>query len=355
MNDEILKTLESVLQGSQSTTQGTMTQQFENHFKHWFSMKHGIAFNSGTSTLHAILLALGIGKGDEVIIPSLGPIMDTFAVLQCGAKPVFADSDNNYCIDPIDIATKITNNTKAIIVVHLYGGAANMLDIMSVAKDIPVIEDCAQAIFTYTNAGLAGTIGIASSFSFEASKHLSTGEGGMVLTNNIELATKIRKYGGLGFANLGADDGLVRRNEDIFKSHDYKRHDTIGYNYRMSEFTATIGLIRSQYLDSIVNERITQGMAYIEQFNPLIDKGIVKIQNSDGNSYYTFAMEFDKESNLDIFTSRFKEKYYACWSVPYLEPIGVMGNCPNSESMQRRIIQLKTSYKNLETIRSMRI
>lgn len=346
---------------SQSATQGSMVNQFETHFKQWFDMKHGIAFNSGTSTLHAILLSLGVGPNDEVCIPSLGPIMDTFAVLQCGATPVFVDCiEGEYTIDAWDLSKKITAKTKAIIVVHLYGGACRMDEIMaiSISRNIPVIEDCAQAVLTTLKYGgeerMAGTIGIASSFSFESSKHLSTGEGGMVLTNNTYLAEKIRKIGGLGFANLGPDDGLVRRDEKIFQSHDYKRHSDLGYNYRLTEFQAAIGLSQSKHLNEILDNRMNQGLKYLEVFNPLIRSGVVKVQPEPGNSYYTFAVEFCNELIMRRFLKLYEkaggDKYYACWSVPYLEPIcvdiGLTGNCPNSERMQRTIIQLKTSYQD---------
>ncbi|HSA75406.1 MAG TPA: DegT/DnrJ/EryC1/StrS family aminotransferase, partial [Candidatus Nitrosocosmicus sp.] len=230
------KYLEEVFNNeNQSATNGSMCQRLEAEVCRQIGTNYGIAFNSGTSTLHACLLALGIGKGDEVIIPSIGPIMDTFAVIQTGATPVFADIiEGEYTIDYHSIHNLITPNTKAIIVVHIYGYGCRMDDIMDLANDfeIPVIEDCAQAyqtgIIYRGELKLAGSIGMMASFSFESSKHISCGEGGMVLCNDEALAKKIRQIGGLGFGLLEANDGLVRRDENIFKNPDFKRHSMVG-------------------------------------------------------------------------------------------------------------------------------
>ena len=204
-----LKYIKEVLDnGFRAGADGAMTERVEALFAEKFNLPFAIAFNSGTSTLHAALAAFGIGPGDEVIIPNLSPIMCGIAPVFCGATPVYADvAWGDFLMDPDDVRAKITEDTKAIMPVHLYGQVCDMDAIMALAEefDLRVLEDCAQCYLGLDAKGrVGGTIGDVGSWSFEASKHLVAGEGGMIACENETLAEDIRKFGGIGFANLTA-------------------------------------------------------------------------------------------------------------------------------------------------------
>jgi len=216
-----LKYLTKVLEGEKLTaTAGSWTHELEQQFAKKMGSKYAIAFNSGTSTLHAALLAIGIKRGDKVIVPALGPIMTSAAVVHAGGIPVFADvQESTFNIDPEDIKRKMTPEIKAIIGVHLYGLPCDMDALKSFG--VPVIEDCAQALLATYKGKTAGTIGAFGSFSFENSKHISCGEGGMLLTDDERLATLARQIGGHGFVGLTSDSGRVKQNKEIFQHNIY--------------------------------------------------------------------------------------------------------------------------------------
>ena len=230
-----MKYIEEVLDnGFRAGADWAMTERVEALFAETFGQPFAIAFNSGTSTLHAALAAFGVGPGDEVIIPNLSPIMCGVTPVFCGATPVYADVGwDDFLLDPVDVRAKITDKTKAIMPVHLYGQVCDMDAIMALARefDLKVIEDCAECFLgTDAKGRVGGTIGDAGSWSFEASKHLVAGEGGMITCQDENLAMEIRKFGGLGFANLTARSGKVRIDRDKFQNPDWQRHDRIGFN-----------------------------------------------------------------------------------------------------------------------------
>ena len=165
--------------------------------------------NSGTSTLHSILESLNLPEGGEVLIPALSVIMDSTVCFLSDLVPIYVDIDpNTFLMDPIDLRKKITKNSVAIITVSLYGNVPSMDQITEIAKEnnIYLIEDNAQALFASNGNKKVGDWGIASSWSFENTKHISCGEGGMVTTNKKDLAETIRKIGGHGFKNLRAEE-----------------------------------------------------------------------------------------------------------------------------------------------------
>ena len=249
-----LKYIKQVLEAeSWSATEGSWTGNLEKEFARKFSANHGIAFNSGTSTLHAALEAVGVRAGDEVISPAFTVIMNTSSTLHANAIPVYADVlEDRYTIDPEDIERKITPRTKAISIVSIYGLPCEMDEIMHISNKygIPVIEDNAEC-FTSTYKGRpTGTIGHMASYSFENSKHMSCGEGGMLITNDENLAKLARKVGGHGFKNLQADEGRVKLDLDVFQNPNFKRHDALGWNYRLSEFLSAIALAQLENLSA---------------------------------------------------------------------------------------------------------
>ena len=326
----------------------TYVQQFEEEWAKFIGVKYAIAHNSGTSALHTCLLAAGVGKGDEVIVPALSPIMPAFAVLYCGATPVFADvREETFNIDWTDVDKKITDKTKVIIGINLYG--LSMTDFLPYAIRRIVIEDSAECVLP--NMGIRGNMAI---FSFEKTKHLSTGEGGMAVTNNSELAEKIRKFGGIGYKHLTAELGRTEANPDTFHHPDYKRHDVVGYNYRMSELCAQEGYLACRFwLTTAVKQRQRQGKLYEEAIKDCKWLRPQFVPEGYRHSYFTYAVVLERDDiKWKDFYNKFKElsgdTFYAAWSLPYQEPAlaGYKGNCPIAEYLQPRMMQFKTNHVN---------
>ena len=360
-----------------SSTGGNWNQILEKAFAKKFNAKYGVAFNSGTSTLHAALEAVGISPGDEVISPAITVFMDTSATIHANAIPVYADIDpDTFTIDPKDVQKRITNKTKAIISVALYGLPCDMDPIMKLARkyNLTVIEDNAQCYLSSYKGKLTGTIGDMASYSFENTKHISCGEGGIIITNNEKYAEMVRKIGGHGFKNLKADEGRVRLNQSVFQNPNYKRHDEIGWNYRLPEFNAAIALAQLERIDELINMRIKSAklfMEVMEECNYLIHQ---KVPNGYTNSYYTLAVKYEGSERIGVPWEKFRDEYvkaggdgfYGAWSIPYLEPVMTKrkyvkrypeiyknikyekGLCPIAEKIQPKIMQFKTNYRDLK-------
>ena len=373
-----LKYLEMVLQAeSWSATGGNWNQALEQAFAKKFGVRYAVALNSGTSTLHAALEAAGVGPGDEVISPAITVIMDTTATIHANAVPVYADIDpQTFTIDPKDIEKKITSRTKAIIPVSIYGLPPDMDPIMGIAKkyNLIVIEDNAQCFLSTYKGKLAGTIGHMASYSFENTKHISCGEGGMIITNNEKYAEMVRKIGGHGFKNLKAGEGRIRLNQDVFQNPNYKRHDEIGWNYRLPEFNAAVALAQLERIDELVEMRVKSARLFIEVMSECDYLIPQKVPQGYTNSYYTLGVIYEGEKSIGIKWEDFRKEYiknggdgiYGAWSVPYLEPVMVerkyvkrypeiysnidykKGLCPVAECVQPKIMQFKTNYRDIK-------
>jgi len=237
------KELEYVSECIKSTwisSKGKFITNFEEKFAYYINAKYGIAVTNGTVALHLALATLGVGPQDEVIVPAFDMIAASNAVLYTGAKPVLADSEpNTWNIDTDEIAKKITKKTKAIIVVHLYGHPANMDPIMKIAEDydIYLIEDAAEAHGAEYKGRKVGSIGDIGCFSFYANKIITTGEGGMLTTNNAEVAERARK---------------LRDQSYNMKLRNWLVHDEIGYNYRMTSLQAAVGLAQLERIEDFI-------------------------------------------------------------------------------------------------------
>lgn len=382
-----LKYVQQVLESDmKSATSGSWNQRLETMFARRFDRRYGIAHNSGTSALHSCLSAIGVGPGDEVISPALTVMMDAFVTLHQNAIPVFADiNPETFNMDPEDVRIKITPRTKAIIAVHLYGLPADMDSIMEIAEEynIQVIEDSAQCYLGMQKGCVAGSIGHFSIFSFENTKHISVGEGGIVLTDDEIMAEKVRKCGGIGFKNLTADGGRIRLNEDVFQDPGYKRHDTLGWNYRLPELNAAVAVAQMEKLDEIVKKRITIAKYFEDAIDGCSWLVPQKIPSDYTSSYWSYALKYEGEEAIGVSWQEFRKSYienggdgfYAAWSVPYLEPVMQKGYyygkecpvkcphyegnvsykeglCPIAESIQPKIMQLKTNYRDLELAKS---
>ncbi len=248
-DDEWAATREPLVTGW--LTQGPKVAEFEKAFAGRHQVRHALATTSCTTGLHLILAAMGIGPGDEVIVPALTWVATANVVVYCGATPVFADVDratNN--IDPADVARRVTPRTKAVIAVHLFGLCADMDALRAVLPPgIPVIEDAACAAGAAYKGKVAGSLGFAAAFSFHPRKSITTGEGGMVTTNDDALAD---------VANMLRNHGASISEEQRHKGprpYLLPEFNLLGYNYRMTDLQGAVGLVQLEKLDSFIDER----------------------------------------------------------------------------------------------------
>lgn len=233
------------------SSSGSYVTAFEEAFAKYCGVKYAVAVCNGTVAIHLALSALGIGKGDEVIIPSFTMIATAFAVCYTGATPVFVDADKDtFNIDVTKIEEKITSKTKAIIPVHIFGNMCNMDEIERIAKkhNLFIVEDSAEAHGAEYKGKKSGSFSAIASFSFFANKNLTTGEGGMVVTNNEEYFKKCKYFKNMCFP---VDAPRVYL------------HDDIGFNYRMSNLHAAIGLAQVEKADEYREMRINNANLYM--------------------------------------------------------------------------------------------
>lgn len=232
---------------------GKNVSAFEEEFAAYIGAGHGVAVNSGTAALQLGLAALGIGPGDAVIVPPITFFSTVTSVIHQNAVPVFADIDpETVCLKAGAVEKAITPETRALIVVHLFGQAAEMDEIMEVAKayNLFVIEDCAQAHGTEYRGKKVGSIGHMGAFSFFATKHMTTGEGGMVTTSSADIADIIRRLRSHGMT-------------------DRDTHTLLGYNYRMNEIAAAIGRVQLKKLADLNQKRIDNSLYLLENLKGL--------------------------------------------------------------------------------------
>src|SRR4051812_17413676 len=239
-----------------SSAGSLMNTRLERAFAERFECQYAIAFVNGTATLHAALAAAGIGPGDEVIVPPLTMASTSFAVLHCGAVPVFSDIDpKSWTLDPRSVEQRVTSRTKAIIPVSIYGLSPDMDPLMEICRrhSLFCLEDDAQCFLGYYRGRVVGSIGHASSFSFQSSKHITSGESGIVTTNDGELADRIRRFNSLGYAAVGGKKGKITKTD--IQDPGYERHASIGYNYRMPELCAAGALAQLERLGEVGGAR----------------------------------------------------------------------------------------------------
>jgi len=245
-------------------TQGPKVEAFEKAFAQRHGVKYAFATTSCTTALHLILTALGIGPGDEVIVPAFTWVSTANVVLYCGATPVFVDVDRiTFNIDVKQISKKLSNRTKAILPVHLFGLCADIDAIAEIAPGIPIIEDAACASGSGYKGRSAGSLGIAAAFSFHPRKSITTGEGGMVTTNNEELAQKVNSL-----RNHGASISEEERHQG-FQPYRLPDFNLLGFNYRMTDLQGAVGIVQLSKLDGFIENRQKWANFYTQELADL--------------------------------------------------------------------------------------
>ena len=356
--------------GSQfrASTANDMVNRLESKFAEVFQSKYAIAFTNGTATMHAALVAAGVGPGDEVIVPPLTMASTSFVVIQAGALPVFADIDpDSWTIDPASVRERITDKTKAIIPVSIYGLAPDFDELQKIAEQygLFILEDDAQCFMGYYKGRIVGSIGDAASFSFQNSKHMTSGQGGMIITDDETLATKTRRFNSLGYAAVSAGKGKITK--DMIQDPAYERHADIGWNYRMPALCAAVALGQLEKLPQIVDCRVKVAQLYAEAVAGCSWLTPQLVKDDIVHAYWTYSLKLSDK--VDFSWHQFKKKYieaggdgfYGAWKLTYLEPVFRNkkikdyqvqvfdeGLCPVAESIQPYLIQLKANYLDID-------
>lgn len=279
------------------SSEGPFVREFEEKFAAYMDRSYGVAVANGSGALDIAVAALDLGPGDEVIVPSFTIISPLFSILRSGAMPVLVDSlPDTWNMDPDQVINKITPKTKAIIIVHIYGLPVDMDPILEAAhaKGIYVIEDAAEMHGQTYRGKRCGSFGDISTFSFYPNKHVTTGEGGMTVTNDPKLAEKMRRL-----RNLSFQPG--------------KRfvHEDMGWNYRMTNMQAAIGLAQLEQLDSFVKKKKNMGVLYNDLLSnqSLFDLPLAKTEYAD-NIYWVYGLLIKPEvdANAEYFMEKLREK-----------------------------------------------
>ena len=311
--------------------QGPRVAEFEEKYAEWVGAEYAIAVNSGTAALHVALLSCGVGEGDEVITTPFTFIASGNSILYTGAKPVFADIDlETYTMDPDSIEALINENSKAILPVQLYGQSANMDKINEIAEKhgLIVIEDAAQAHGAKFGEKNVGTLGDMACFSFYPTKNMTTSEGGIITTDDEDLA----------------------ENAKMFRAHGASvryHHDEIGYNFRMTDISAAIGLAQLNKIDEFNDKRI-ENAAYLNEGLKDVD-GVVTPYCADKakHVYHQYTIRVEK-GNRDDWVDIINECgvgtgiHYPIplYNQPIYKSLGIEGDCPKAEHAADNVISL---------------
>jgi perosamine synthetase len=315
--------------------EGPFIEKFETQFSSYIARSFGIAVSNGSAALDIAVKALGITKGDEVILPTFTIISPVLSVLRAGAIPVLVDSDPvTWNMDVNEIEAKITSRTKAIIVVHIYGLPAQMNEIVSLAKkhNLKIIEDAAEMHGqTYFNKK-CGSFGDISTFSFYANKIITTGEGGMILCDDPDIAARCKKL-----RNLAFDPALPRF-----------VHEEMGWNYRITNMQAALGVAQLEQIDKFIARKQLIGKVYNDELAFLTDKGFkLPVASTDyaSNIYWVFGVvapdETEKNKVVDFLSAKkigTRPFFWCLHEQPVLKSLNLFANqtFPIAEGLARR-------------------
>jgi perosamine synthetase len=313
--------------------QGPRVQEFEGAFSRYCNTLHGVAMNSGTAALHATLVAIGIGPGDEVIVPSFTFFATASSVCMCGATPVFADiEEETFNISPDSLEEQLTGKTKAVIGVHLFGQPFAVRPVAKICEErkISLIEDAAQAHGAEYHGKKVGSFGVAGCFSFYPTKNMTAGEGGMVTTNDPALSERMRR-----FINHGQAEKYL--------------HTSIGYNFRMADIGAAIGLTQLHKLDAF-NAKRRETAAYYDKH---IDRaGIILPENAPGvkHVYHQYVIRVTDKCRLtrDQLAIALREKGIGTavhYPIPlHRQPVFLeyakKSRCPVADTLAKEVLSL---------------
>ncbi|MBI5459680.1 DegT/DnrJ/EryC1/StrS aminotransferase family protein [Methanobacterium sp.] len=344
IGEEEIEEVEKVLR-SGFIAQGPRVAEFEEAFASYIGTKHAVATSSGTTALHLSLLALGVGNGDEVITTPFSFAATGNCALYVGARPVFVDIDpQTFNLDPNQIEEAITKKTKAILPVHLYGQPAKMDLIKEISQEhgIPVVEDAAQAHGAMFQDEMIGSIGDMACFSFYPTKNMTTSEGGMITTNNTELADMAR---------------ILRAHGEKERYH----HSVLGYNFRMTDIAAAIGLVQLKKLDGFNQKRIENAEYLTEHLKRIsdIEAPFVSPQVKHVFHQYTVRVKDGKRNDVMNFLNQEGIGTGIHYPVPIYKQelyqnLGYNDNCPLTEKAASEVLSLPVhpslSVEELEKI-----
>lgn len=314
---------------------GKYIDKFESDFAGFCGTKYGVATSNGTVALHLALVALGIGKGDEVIVPDLSFVATVNTVIQAGAIPVFVDIDPyNLCMSPEAVEKAITPRTKAIMPVHLYGHPADMMAINDIAvkHNLLVLEDAAEAHGATINGQKVGSWGICGCFSFYGNKNITTGEGGMITTDNKDLYNRLRYL----------------RDHAMSKEKRYW-HTECGFNYRMTNLQAALGCAQMERIDELMERKQQIFRCYQAHLKDIPGISLNRTNDWATNAYWLVCIEIESydEQQRDELIGRLKEKgidtrpyFYPMSSMPYLTP----ADTPFAYSRSQKGLNLPTYF-----------
>ena len=268
-------------------TQGPMTKRFETLVASRHQVAHALATTSCTAALHLATMALQLGPGDEVIVPAFTWVTSAHCAEYVGAKAVFADVDpNTFNLDPAAVEAAITPRTRAIVAVHLFGLAAPMDEIMAIAQrhGLAVIEDAACAIGTSYKGKPIGGIGTLGCFSFHPRKVITTGEGGMVTSNDPGLAARVNSLRNHGATGLPASDPTGKH------LYTMSTFELLGYNLRLSDIQSGVGVAQFAKLEALLTERHQRGVRYAQMLSQVADLALPAGHLADGHTYQSFVI-----------------------------------------------------------------
>jgi dTDP-4-amino-4,6-dideoxygalactose transaminase len=341
-DSEELEEIQKVLD-SGWVSQGPKVKEFEDRIAEYLGIKYAIAVTNCTSALHLALLGIGVKEGDEVLVADYTFPATGHAVLYCRAKPIFVDiNSQTYNIDSALIEDKITDKTKAIIPVHTFGQPAEIDEIIELAEDhnLKVIEDAACALGAKYKDKYAGTLGDMGCFSFHARKGITTGEGGMVVTDNKNIAEKIRNL-----SVFGMTSAWDREKSDEFKIPEFTE---LGYNYKLSDISAAVGVAQLKKLDKIIERKRELAKYWDEKLEEIELIEAPYVSENGKHIYQSYVALVDKAINRNKLIVTLTKKGVQTQIGTYASHIQPIYNsndkCPNSLDIFNRSLALPMYY-----------
>ncbi len=329
IDDKDIHAVVDVLKSDYLTT-GPKVNEFEKRVADYVGAKYAVAVNSGTAALHIACMAAGIKAGDEVITSPITFAASSNCVLYCGGTPVFADIDDTYNIDPNEIEKKITDKTKAIIPVHYTGQPCDMDRIIGIAKkhNLIVIEDAAHALGACYKGRMIGNISDMTCFSFHPVKPITTGEGGMVVTNDEELYKKLLLFRSHGITR---DEDLMTENQGGW----YYQQIELGYNYRITDISCALGLSQMDKLDNFLTRRREIAEVYDKAFARMKGIKIPYQLESTVSGWHLYMIWVEPSRRRELFEDLrqggigVNVHYIPVYKHPYYQRNGYEGCCCN--------------------------